>query len=92
MNPRLRNRVLFALLVATFIGSALGAVYAKHQSRRLFMQLSALIDDRDRMEMDWSRLQMEQSAWSTHSRVEDLARNQMHMRNPRPDEVELLAQ
>jgi cell division protein FtsL len=86
-----RNAALVATLVTALIASALGTVYAKHQSRKLFTQLSALMEERDRLEMDWSRLQMEQSTWSAHGRVEDLARSQMRMRNPRPDEVELLA-
>ncbi len=87
----MRNRALFATLVIACLGSAVGVVYAKHQSRKLFMAFSALIDERDRLEVDWSRLQMEQSTWSTHARVEQLAREQMHMRNPKPEEVELLA-
>lgn len=91
MSRVMRNRGLFALLVVACLGSAVGAVYAKHQSRKLFMALSALIDERDRLEVDWSRLQMEQSTWSTHARVEQLAREQMHMRNPKPEEIELLA-
>ena len=87
----MRNRALFATLVIACLASAVGAVYAKHQSRKLFMAFSALIDERDRLEVDWSRLQMEQSTWSTHARVEQLAREQMHMRNPKPEEIELLA-
>ena len=91
MRPAWRIPLAVGLLVAAFVGSALGAVYARHESRKLFMQLSALTEERDRLEMDWSRLQMEQSAWSSHARVEELARGQMHMRNPRGDEVELVA-
>jgi len=91
MKRAVQTAAVTAVLVAGLIGSALGTVWTKHQSRKLFMQLSALMEERDRLEMDWSRLQMEQSAWSAHGRVEDLARNQMRMRNPRPEEVELLA-
>jgi cell division protein FtsL len=85
-----KRALTLAALVTLLVSSAIAAVYAKHESRKLFMALSALIDERDRLETDWSRLQMEQSAVSTHSRVEQLAREQMHMHNPRPDEVELL--
>jgi cell division protein FtsL len=80
----------FAVLAAGVLASAVAAVYAKHENRKLFAELQALTDARDELEMDWSRLQMEQSTWSTHARVEQLAREQMHMRNPAPDEVKMV--
>jgi cell division protein FtsL len=84
-----RPRVLFAVLVAAVMGAAVAAVYAKHESRKLFMELQALTEERDRLEVDWSRLQIEQSTWSTHARVEQLARGEMRMRSPGSDEVRL---
>ena len=90
MSSVVRSRLLFATLVVAVMGSAVAAVYAKHQNRKLFMELQALIDERDRLEMDWSRLQIEQSTWSTHARVEQLARGEMRMRSPGPGEVKLV--
>ena len=72
------------------MASAVAVVYAKHENRKLFMDLQALTEERDRLEVDWSRLQIEQSAWSTHARVEQLARGAMHMRSPGPDEIRLV--
>lgn len=86
-----KRALILATLGVLLVSSAIAAVYAKHESRKLFMQLSQLIDERDNLDTDWSRLQMEQSSVSTHARVEQLARDQMHMRSPRPEEVELLA-
>ena len=91
MTVTSRNRLLFAALLAALLGSAVAAVYAKHLNRKLFTELQALTDERDRLNVDWSRLQVEQSVWSTHARVEQLARDEMGMRNPRPDEQRLLA-
>jgi cell division protein FtsL len=90
MSPRLRRRALFAVLVAAVLGSAVAAVYAKHENRKLFMELQALTEERDRLEVDWSRLQVEQSAWSTHARVEQLARGEMGMRSPGADELRVV--
>ena len=90
MSPVIRFRISFAALVIAVLASAVAAVYAKHQNRKLFAELQALTAARDDLEMDWSRLQMEQSTWSTHARVEQLAREQMHMRNPAPDEVKMV--
>jgi cell division protein FtsL len=90
MKRPARDRLLFAALAATVMASAIAAVYAKHENRKLFMELQALTDERDRLEVDWSRLQVEQSTWSTHARVEQLARGQMRMRSPGADEIRLV--
>lgn len=90
MSRQQRNGLLFALLVVAVIGSAVAAVYAKHVNRRLFTELQGLIEERDRLDVDWSRLQIEQSAWSTHARVEQLARGEMRMHSPRADEQRLV--
>jgi cell division protein FtsL len=92
VTPVQRKRLLFTALVAAVMASAIGAVYAKHENRKLFMELQSLIDERDRLDVDWSRLQIEQSTWSTHARVEQLAREQMGMRNPAADELKLVTQ
>lgn len=90
MTGAARRRVAFAALVVTVLASAVAAVYAKHENRKLFMELQALTEERDRLEVDWSRLQVEQSAWSTHARVEQLARGEMGMRSPAADELRVV--
>ena len=89
MTPA-RRRLAFVALVIVVMASAVGAVFAKHENRKLFMELQALTEERDRLEVDWSRLQIEQSTWSTHARVEQLARDEMHMRNPGSEELKVV--
>lgn len=72
------------------MASGLACIYAKHESRKLFTELQGLIAERDRLEVDWGRLQIEQSTWSTHARVEQLAREQMQMRSPTAAETVLI--
>ena len=91
MSPVVRGRVLFLALATAVMASAVAAVYAKHENRKLFMDLQVLTEERDRLDVDWSRLQIEQSTWSTHARVEQLARGEMHMRDPREDELRVAA-
>ncbi len=90
MNPVVKNRVALAALVVAVLASAVAAVYAKHRNRKLFMELQALTEERDSLEVDWSRLQIEQSAWSTHARVEQLARGEIGMRSPPAAEQRLV--
>ena len=80
--------VLGALTVVT----AIVCVYARHESRSQFTQLQSLVTQRDALAVDWGRLQIEQSTWSSHSRVERLARTRMQMRNPQPNEIEVVVQ
>jgi cell division protein FtsL len=44
--------------------------------------LQSLLTDRDNLEVEWGKLKIEQSTWSTHGRVEQLAREKMQMLNP----------
>ena len=81
--------VLAGLLLAVF-GSALQLVLARHESRRLFVELQELEKHRDAMIEEWGRLQLEEATWSTHARVEELARVKFDMRQPTLDQVVLV--
>ena len=49
--------ILVGFLSVAVVSSALGVVYSKHQTRRLFVDVQRLETERDRMNADWSRLQ-----------------------------------
>jgi len=72
---------LLPLLIGFVVASALAVVYAKHQNRKLYTQLTSLQKQRDNMNVEWGRLQLELSTWATHGRIEKVARQQLHMRN-----------
>ncbi|MGV6858859.1 MAG: cell division protein FtsL [bacterium] len=78
---KMRFWVLAVLAVATFL-SALGVVVVQHESRTQFRQLQALEKERDQLEMEWGRLELEQGAWTTPSRIESLADKKLDMRMP----------
>jgi cell division protein FtsL len=73
------------------LGSAAGAVYIKHRSRQMFVELERLETRRDNLEIEWGQLQLEQSAWSTHAFVERVASAKLHMAMPPPKEIEIIA-
>ncbi|MBK1692710.1 cell division protein FtsL [Ectothiorhodospira mobilis] len=70
------------LLFALVMSSALGVVYTRHQSRVLFMGLQQALERRDALNVEWGRLQLEQSTWATHGRIEREARERLDMRMP----------
>jgi cell division protein FtsL len=86
------QRASLAVLWALLLGSALGVVWTKHQARSLFIELQGLTGARDALDIEWGQLKLEQSAWSTHGRVEQTARVGLQMVIPRPNEVQILAQ
>lgn len=76
-----------AALVLLVLVSALGVVYVEHRARTVFVELQALREARDALEVEWGRLQLEQSTWATHGRVERIAGQRLDMYIPAPDEV-----
>jgi cell division protein FtsL len=78
------------LWIAT-LASAAGAIYCKHRARDLFVQVEVLDARRDNLEIEWGQLQLEQSAWSTHAFVEQVARTRLHMVMPPPKDIEIVA-
>ena len=80
--------LLAALIVAVaVVVSGVLIVMAKHQSRQLFAELEALKREEARLQDDWGRLQLEQSTWATHPRIEALAGRQLELVVPDEDQV-----
>ncbi len=73
------------------LASAIAVVRARHEARTLFVQLEQVSAERDRLNIEWSQLQLEQSAWSNHGFVERVASDRLRMTLPRPDEVRIVA-
>ena len=78
---------LVIILAVVVLASSLGVVYSKHQSRKLFVELDLLKKERDEMNIEWGRLQLEQSTLATHSRIEKTAKKNLEMITPEYDEV-----
>lgn len=76
------GRILMFGLIATLLASAMGVVFSTHESRKLFVELQGLQKTRDELNAEWGRLQLEQSTWATHGRIEQIASNKLDMVNP----------
>jgi cell division protein FtsL len=88
------SRVLWVALPVLWVaalGSAAAAIYLKHRSREMFVELERLDTRRDNLDIEWGQLQLEQSAWSTHAFVERVATAKLHMAMPPPKEIEIIA-
>ena len=79
MNARL---IIVLVALAAVIGSALGVVQTRHESRRHAVELGLLEDQRDAFIAEWSRLQLEQAWLADASHVESKARERLGMETP----------
>ena len=66
------------------VASSLGVVASQHQARKLFVELEREQTRMHALEVEWGQLQLEQSTWATHGRVEKLAREKLGMIAPSP--------
>ena len=88
MNTSGRVGFFLVLLVwLAALGSGVAVVYARHEARKAFILLQSLTDARDELAIEWDRLLIEQSTWATHARIEQIAREQLNMRVPDPENI-----
>jgi cell division protein FtsL len=90
MSSKVMLLCCISLLWLAVLGSAAGAIYCKHVSRARFVELEALTAARDELQIEWGRLQLEQSAWSTHGFVERVASARLRMAIPAPAGVQIV--
>jgi cell division protein FtsL len=75
------------ILLAIAVGCALSAVASSHRARKLFVELEREQVRTRQLEVEWGQLQLEQSTWDNHARIEKIARDKLQMKTPSPDKV-----
>jgi cell division protein FtsL len=89
---RLVGTVLLLALLAGALVSAIGVVWTRHQSRALFVQLTQLQNQRDALNIEYGRLELEQATWAEPRRIDNEARSRLGMLTPEPRDIRLVAQ
>jgi cell division protein FtsL len=79
--------VLTIVLVSICFFSAMALIFTKHESRKLFVELEQLTSERDELNIEWGQLQIEQSTWATHARIEKVAREELSLARPATTEI-----
>lgn len=82
--------IIVAVLWLGVLASAAGAIYTRHRSRELFVELERLHRQSDQLEVEWGQLQLEQSAWSTQAFVERVATTRLQMITPDPARIRVV--
>ncbi len=78
---------LFVLLLVATLASAIGVVYARQQHRQLFIQLTALERQRDEINIEFGRMQLEQATWAETNRIERIATGKLGMVFPASKDI-----
>jgi cell division protein FtsL len=81
------NLVLLAVLVAC----ALAVVTSQHKARKLYVELQQQQELEKRYDVEWGQLQLEQSTWAMHARIEKIATQQLRMRAPTAARIQVVA-
>ncbi|WP_425477637.1 cell division protein FtsL [Arenimonas caeni] len=84
-----RHFLLLALALAV-IASALGVVWSRHEHRQAYIALSTLEKQRDELNIEFGRLQLEQATWSEANRIEQVAGTRLGMTFPGDDQIVVL--
>jgi cell division protein FtsL len=89
---KIRQVMIIAMPVLwlAVLGSSVQVIYARHKARDLFVHLEKLNAERDSLEMEWGRLQLEQSYWSSHAFVERVANSKLQMNLPQTRDVRIV--
>lgn len=69
---------------------ALAKINSQHQSRKLYFELDQQKEISQKLNSEYSQLQIEQSTWAMHGRIEEVAKKLLKMKTPEPKKIILL--
>lgn len=82
--------LLMLVVFVAILATAIAVAYSAHWNRQLLNQLFTEMSERDKAQAEWGRLVLEQSTWTAHSRIEQLATERLGMRVPEAADVRLV--
>ena len=80
------NFILFFALIAT----SLGVVTSQHKARKLYFELEQQQELTKKYETEFGQLQLEQSTWAMHSRVEEFSTKKLQMQVPDATRIQVI--
>lgn len=82
---------LNATLALVLVLCALSVVTARHEARKSFVELQKAEERTRALDIEWGRMQLEQSTWAMHSRVEEVAHGHLQMASPEAKRIHVLS-
>jgi cell division protein FtsL len=87
MQTKQQPFLLVFVFAVVCVLSAMALVYTKHESRKLFVELEGLTLERDNLNIEWGQLQIEQSTWAQHARIEQVATDDLLLVRPATTDI-----
>ena len=87
----MRAAIVISILLLAVIASAVAVVWTHHVRRSLFVELDEVEARRDRLQVEWGRLQIEQSTWAESDRIERVASQKLNLHLSRARATVLVA-
>ena len=78
------------LLIGIVVLCALGVVTSQHRARKLYAELQHVQESAKQMNVEYGQLQLEQSTWAMHARIEKIAIERLHMRIPDAGKIQIV--
>lgn len=78
------------VLLLAVVATGIAVVWARHQDRAAFINLSQLQNRRDALNVEFGRLELEQATLASPSRIEKIARGKLGMISPPASSVEMI--
>ena len=88
----LRRHKLQILLALAIVATAMTTIVITHETRLLTTTENELMDERDKLDIEWRHLLLEQNALAEHSRVSDIAKSKLEMARPSPLKEKIINQ
>jgi cell division protein FtsL len=70
------------VLVLVLVICALGVVTSQHKARKLYQAIEAERERARALDVEFDQLQIEQSTWAVHTRIERVAVERLKMHRP----------
>ena len=83
MASPLRIALMWILVVV----SAMSVAFVSHLCREKYSELTAMEREANQLQVDYGKYLLEQSAWGSLQRIENMAAKNLQMHSPLPEEI-----
>ncbi len=77
-------------LLSVMVICALAVITSRHKSRKLFIEMQKEDVLTKKLNVEWGQLQLEQSTWAMHSRIEKEAQHNLGMQVAPPNRTQVI--
>ncbi|MFD2164981.1 cell division protein FtsL [Thalassotalea euphylliae] len=78
----IQQHIFTYVLLAAVVASAFAVIYFTHVNRQTTSELEVLLTERDKLDIEWRNLLIEQNSLAEHSSIERRATRMLDMKRP----------